>query len=93
MASKELIKPLQSDPYFRVMFYSPWQEEYFQQGVGMNIPGLSFFPLVLLGVASFIVNRSAWRWRRALICGSSCWQVITLELSHSLPWLRHRSPP
>jgi hypothetical protein len=48
-------------------FYSPIEGDYFQPNVGWHAAGLAYFPLLLLGLASFALNFQGWRWWRALI--------------------------
>jgi tetratricopeptide (TPR) repeat protein len=44
---------------------SPFQGAYFA-GVGLSPAGLAYFPLLLLGLVSFVLNLPRWRWSRFL---------------------------
>jgi hypothetical protein len=50
------------------LFASPFAEDYWSEArLGGSIAGLTFFPLVLVGVASFGVAWPNWRWWRVLL--------------------------
>ncbi len=70
---------LASDAYFDAFFYSPLQGIYFHPAIGMSVAGMAFFPLAVLSGLSFVLNRAAWSWWRALI-----WAVfLGLALYHA----------
>jgi hypothetical protein len=59
---------LAQDREFRFYFISPLTQDYWQNpNIGRNLAGLAFYPLVLLGLVSFGLNRGGWRWWRALL--------------------------
>lgn len=62
-----------ADPPF-VRVYSPWTGEYFLRGgPGLTVAGLAWYPLVLVGVLSFVLNQRGWRWSRFFL-----WIAFTL---------------
>ncbi len=44
------------DNYFQTMFYSPLTANYFQPHTYLSAAGVAWFPLVLLGIVSFVVT-------------------------------------
>jgi tetratricopeptide (TPR) repeat protein len=59
---------LEADPFLRQIFDSPFQESYFVPGRGLNVAGLAYFPLLVLGLISFGLSAfTCWRWWRFLI--------------------------
>jgi tetratricopeptide (TPR) repeat protein len=63
-------EPLQDDMQFRSLFLSPFDGDgrYFQRNYGMVTPaGMAYFPLLLVGLVSFGLSLSAWRWWRATL--------------------------
>lgn len=71
---------LAQDNEFRGIFLSPFDRLYWQNAsFGASVAGLAFFPLVLLGILSFAVNRRGWRWSRALtwlaFFGLAAWRL------------------
>jgi tetratricopeptide (TPR) repeat protein len=56
------------DPTFRMFFVSPFEPEYWQyRHLGWSIAGLSYYPLVLLGLLSFGLSLGGWRWWRFMV--------------------------
>lgn len=57
---------------------SPFQEAYFS-GPGLNPAGMAYFPLLILGILSFLLNRRNWSWERffpwAALAGLSAVEV------------------
>ena len=63
---------LAQDPDFKRLLWSPFQTDYMHSGgPGWNAAGWAYFPLVLLGGLSFLLNFSGWRWRRFLVCAAT----------------------
>jgi tetratricopeptide (TPR) repeat protein len=59
---------LRSDSQFRVLFLSPFEDLYYTKPrLGLNVAGLAYFPLLLLGLLSFAVNYRAIRPWRVLV--------------------------
>lgn len=55
---------LSQNPLFSQFFVSPFRNAFFELGINRSIAGLAYFPLVFLGLASFILTPGAWRnWR------------------------------
>ncbi|MGE3808856.1 MAG: hypothetical protein AB7K24_29680, partial [Gemmataceae bacterium] len=61
--------PLKGDPAFDKLLFSPLQAEYLRnQSLGLNVAGMAYLPLILLGVISFVITRGiGWRWWRVLL--------------------------
>jgi hypothetical protein len=71
---------LLQDVRFHRLSASPWQfDGYLRPSAGANVAGLAYFVLVAVGMASFLLNRSALRDWRVLVWGffalSGAWQV------------------
>jgi hypothetical protein len=59
---------LAKDPRLGILFASPFAESYWgDPRVGGNFAGLAFFPLVVVGLASFAVAWPRWRCARVLL--------------------------
>jgi tetratricopeptide (TPR) repeat protein len=65
LSAAAAIAHLRGDPLFGHLFVSPWQDAYFQRDA-RSLAGAAYYPLVLLGAASFALNTAGWRWGRAL---------------------------
>ena len=65
----EAAEVLSRDEQFRAPFISPLESYYFHPQIGLSVAGMAFFPLVLLGLASFAASQwvGRWSWERALI--------------------------
>jgi tetratricopeptide (TPR) repeat protein len=64
----DVVDVYRQDSLLRHYFDSPFDQDYFRPGIGMNVAGLAYFPLVGLGLASFVLSFFAtWRWWRLLI--------------------------
>jgi tetratricopeptide (TPR) repeat protein len=62
------LETLERDRSFKLLFLSPLREEYYVPGLGWNIAGLAYFPLVAIGLLSFVLSFfAAWRWWRLLV--------------------------
>jgi hypothetical protein len=61
-----VIEELRKDDYFRRMFVSPFEGEYIE-AERLGIAGYAYYPLVALGILSFVVNVSALRAGRLLV--------------------------
>ena len=57
------------DGQFWALFISPLESGYFRPDVGLSVAGAAFFPLVVLGLASFAADQwvGRWSWERALV--------------------------
>jgi hypothetical protein len=73
-----LAGPAPRDVQFRILFLSPLERIYYLPAVGLNVAGLAFFPLVVLGLVSFALaylppdaggnlRGLGWRWWRVLL--------------------------
>jgi hypothetical protein len=60
---------LARDPQFRGMFINPFEKSYYNNiYFGLSVAGLAYYPLLALGVASFVCALGGgWRWWRALL--------------------------
>lgn len=48
--------------------FSLWEGSYFRQGApGRTVAGLAYYPLVLFGMLSFVLNPRGWRWWRIFL--------------------------
>jgi hypothetical protein len=65
----EAAGPLGRDDLFRFQFLTPWEDGYFHRSMatGLNAAGLAYFPLLALGLLSFVLTFGAWRWWRVLL--------------------------
>lgn len=55
---------LQGDGTFRRLFLSPWVQGYFDFPMSRSVAGLAYYPLAVLGAASFVLTAGSWRnWR------------------------------
>jgi hypothetical protein len=64
----DVLTILRRDDEFNRFLCSPLQREYFSRpDLGLNIAGMAYYPLIVLGLASFAVNSSHWRWGRTLL--------------------------
>jgi tetratricopeptide (TPR) repeat protein len=57
---------LAGDLQFRVVI-SPFETLYFHPTFGLSVAGLAYFPLLFLGVVSFVCALGQWRWWRAVL--------------------------
>ncbi len=55
------------DGEFRRLYLMPWENVYFNKGVGLSAAGLAYFPLLVLGLVSFGMLAPAVRWWRVLL--------------------------
>ncbi|MFL5242482.1 MAG: hypothetical protein ACJ8FY_10275 [Gemmataceae bacterium] len=63
--------PAEIKKNFGPIFQSPWMREYWKAPeAGQNVAGLAYFPMVLLGLLSFLANSSNFRWWRLLVWGA-----------------------
>lgn len=73
-----LPQSLRIEDLFRELFRSPLDKDYTAEVAGI-IPGGAYFLLLGLGLGSFILNSSEWRWDRALVwlafAGLSLWLI------------------
>jgi hypothetical protein len=46
---------IEHDAQLRALFLSPLEKEYYQACLGLSVAGLAYWPLVLLGLTSFVV--------------------------------------
>lgn len=60
---------LARDPQFRGMFISPFDKLYYNNFYfGLSVGGLAYYPLLVLGLASFVCAMGGgWRWWRAVL--------------------------
>jgi hypothetical protein len=66
--SPALAPEIRNDPALERMFWSPWDRSYFNHsGVKHSLADMAYYPLLVISLLSFVVNRRGWRWWRALI--------------------------
>jgi hypothetical protein len=58
---------LEQDPQFSALFLSPLSKNYYQPYTGLSAAGLAYWPLLLLGLASFAVVFNRVSWPRLLV--------------------------
>lgn len=58
---------LSQDAEFRRLYLTPWEGAYFSKNLGLSVAGLAYFPLLGLGLASFVLVAPAVRWWRVLL--------------------------
>src|SRR5262249_51200656 len=81
----EVLTKLRTDALFDRMLGSPLQREYLTRtDVGLTIAGMAYFPLVILGIASFVLNSAHWRWGRALLWAG--FFVLSLAYARAIPF-------
>jgi hypothetical protein len=53
---------IEGDPQFFAVFLSPLRKEYYEPRLGLSVAGLAYWPLLLLGLASFVfvLGRAPW---------------------------------
>jgi tetratricopeptide (TPR) repeat protein len=97
---------LARDPRFHRLILSPWDEAHFQSSLGLNAAALAYFALVVLGMASFALNRAGLRDWRILVWAAfallGAWQArlvpffavvagpVTALNLQEVPWPRPR---
>jgi tetratricopeptide (TPR) repeat protein len=74
------VEALERDPVLKHLFDSPFSDAYFQLNAGWSVAGMSYFPLIFVGVLSFVMCVFAeFRfWRLAIWAGFlalSAWQT------------------
>jgi tetratricopeptide (TPR) repeat protein len=70
IGASDVLTILRQDETFSRILGSPFQREYFTQpALGLNIAGMAYFPLILVGLVSFALSGSPFRWGRALLWG------------------------
>jgi tetratricopeptide (TPR) repeat protein len=81
----DVLAALRHDEVFGRMLYSPMQREYFSRpDLGLNIAGMAYYPLVLIGLISFAVSPSPFRWGRALLWGG--FLALSLNSARAIPF-------
>jgi hypothetical protein len=58
---------LSQDAEFRRLYLLPFESAYFKSNLGLSAAGVAYFPLLLLGLASFALTAGAVRWGRVLV--------------------------
>jgi tetratricopeptide (TPR) repeat protein len=70
---------LAQDRLFAAFAVSPFQASYLNSLTNLNVAALAYYPLVLLSLVSFVLNRAGWRWSRVLVWSAflllSAWRV------------------
>jgi tetratricopeptide (TPR) repeat protein len=81
----DLLTILRQDEGFNRILGSPLQREYFTQtSLGLNIAGMAYFPLILVGLLSFALSGSPFRWGRALLWGG--FLGLSLVYARAIPF-------
>ncbi|HEY1861151.1 MAG TPA: hypothetical protein VGG61_12390, partial [Gemmataceae bacterium] len=66
--SPAIADEIKIDPLYRRMFWTPWSGDYLaRKDLRFNVAEMAYYPLLVLGLASFAVNLAGWRWWRALV--------------------------
>jgi len=83
--------PLKGDSWFQHFFDSPLTGEYLDNVDYQNVAGLAYYPLVVLGLVSFVLELvsflgggGGWRWWRALVWLTFC--LLSLYLVRAIPF-------
>jgi tetratricopeptide (TPR) repeat protein len=80
IGATDVLDRLRQDEGLNRVFTSPLQREYFSRAdLGLNIAGMAYYPLVALGVISFALNWSRWRWGRFILWAG----FLVLSISHA----------
>src|SRR5579875_2651666 len=58
---------LENDPQFHLLFLSPLSKDYYKPFSGLSVAGLAYWPLLLLGLASFVFLFKRVPWPRLLV--------------------------
>ncbi len=58
---------IENDPQFHSLFLSPLRNDYYQAPLGLNAAGLAYWPLLLLGLVSFVLVFGRVPWWRLLV--------------------------
>ncbi|MGH7225064.1 MAG: hypothetical protein ACRELF_17725, partial [Gemmataceae bacterium] len=58
---------IEHDLQFRALFLSPLRKDYYGPNLGLSVAGLAYWPLLLLGLASFVCVFGRVPWRRLLV--------------------------
>ncbi len=69
IGAREVLKRLGDDEVFARLLSSPIEREYFLPETGLNVAGMAYFPLVLIGLVSFLLAGARVRWGRAVLWG------------------------
>jgi hypothetical protein len=77
IGARGVLGRLAGDDYFARLLGSPLQGDYFIPEIGLNLAGLAYFPLVLVGLISFVL--SGGRVRRAVLWAG----FLVLSLAHA----------
>jgi tetratricopeptide (TPR) repeat protein len=75
---------LAKDHDLHAFFLSPWEEVYFNRSLGGSVAGVSYIPLVLLGLISFVLNGRRQQWWRVLIWLGFC--LLSSYRWHAMPF-------
>ncbi|HTU23614.1 MAG TPA: hypothetical protein VMG10_36595 [Gemmataceae bacterium] len=55
------------EPQFHALFLSPLRKDYYEPNLGLSVAGLAYWPLLLLGLASFVFTYGRAPWGRLLV--------------------------
>ena len=69
---------------FARLLSSPIEREYFLPETGLNVAGMAYFPLVLIGLVSFLLAGARVRWGRAVLWGG--FFVLSLGNARAIPF-------
>jgi hypothetical protein len=80
------------NPSFAGIFQSPWMRDYWKTPeLGANVAGLAYYPLVFLGLLSFLANSRNFRWWRLLVWGA--FLLVTAWRARTIPFFAVASGP
>jgi hypothetical protein len=83
--SPAIAEEIKNDPAYRRMFWSPLSNDFWSRvELRRNAAELAYYPLLILGFASFVVNLSGWRWWRVLMW--SAFAVFGAYHARSIPF-------
>jgi hypothetical protein len=82
---------IEQDPQFHSLFLSPLRKDYYLPHLGLNAAGLAYWPMLLVGLASFafVFGRAPW-WRLTVWI---CFALMSLYNVRAIPFFAIVSGP
>jgi tetratricopeptide (TPR) repeat protein len=84
IGARGVLGALGGDDRFARLLGSPLQVEYFRSEIGSSVAGLAYFPLVLIGLASFLLPAGRVRWGRVALWGG--FFVLSVAHARAIPF-------
>jgi hypothetical protein len=75
---------IESDPQFRSLFLTPLTKTYYEPYLGLSIAGLAYWPLLAVGLASFVFVFTRVAWWRLLVW--LCFALLSLYNVRAIPF-------